>query len=590
MRLYPRLLAYLGPYVWPRGVVTVLCMLSFSAVETSIPFALKYGSDQVFAPDLSDEARITGLEILVTAVLLLAIARGALSYAAAYLSDWIGLRVVTDLRNTLSAHLQTLDLPFFHRHRAGQIVSRVTSDCVLVRSAATDAVKSIFKDSTTLLGLTGAAIYLDWQLAAVACLAFPIAAIPIRLLSRRLRRASRSRQEAIGELNAMLHENVMGSRVVKVFGEEDFEAARLGRQAEAIFRAFMRASRVRSFPITDFLAGIGVAAVLWYGGQSVIAGTRSLGTFMAFIASVVLLYEPFKKLVRANFAIQQGLAGAERIFAFLDTKPDITDRPGAVTLDGLHEGIVFERVCFEYEPDRPVLRDVDLSIPVGSVVALVGESGGGKSTMADMVPRLYDATGGRILVDGHDLRDVTLASLRAQIAVVTQFTFLFNDTVRNNIAYGQAEYPMERVIAAATAANAHQFIIDLPQGYDTPIGDLGVRLSGGQRQRLAIARAILRDAPLLILDEATSALDSESETLVQQALERLMVDRTTLVVAHRLSTIRRADRIAVVMDGRIVESGTHEALMTGRGEYRRLHNRQYGEEAWEGSPVLPSAE
>jgi subfamily B ATP-binding cassette protein MsbA len=319
------------------------------------------------------------------------------------------------------------------------------------------------------------------------------------------------------------------------------------------------------------LAGVAIAGIVWYGGTSVIAEARSQGTFVAFIITLFLLYEPFKQLVRTNATIQQGLAGAERVFELLDIRPRVADRPGAVAMRGLHEAIEFENVSFAYEPGRPVLHGIGLRIPVGRVVALVGPSGGGKSTIADLIPRFHDVTGGRITIDGVDVRDLTLRSLREHVAVVTQFTFLFNDTVRANIGYGAPDRSPAEIEAAARAANAHDFIVALPQGYDTAIGDLGVRLSGGQRQRLAIARALLRNAPLLILDEATSALDAESEALVHEALERLMVDRTTLVVAHRLSTVRRADRILVLACGRVVESGTHEELLAGGREYRRLY-------------------
>jgi subfamily B ATP-binding cassette protein MsbA len=401
---------------------------------------------------------------------------------------------------------------------------------------------------------------------------------------------SRKQQEATGRLNSMLHENVQGNRVVKVFGQEGFEAERLRVQDERIFQLFMRASRMRSLPVTEVLAGFAIALIIWYGGTSVIAGTRTQGNFIAFVITLVLLYEPFKKLVRTNYTIQTGLAGAERAFGLLDQRPTVVDRPGVRALPPVRHGIEFHGVSFAYDPGEFVLRDIDLRIPVGHVVALVGMSGGGKSTLADLIPRLYDVTEGRITIDGIDVRDVTLASLRGQMAVVTQFTFLWNDTVRSNIAFGEPDRPQDDVIAAARAANAHDFILALPQGYDTTIGDLGVRLSGGQRQRLAIARAILKNAPILILDEATSALDTESEGLVQDALDRLMMNRTSLVVAHRLSTIRRADLIVVVSHGRIVERGTHEQLLARGGEYRKLYELQFGEGEPPGPAVVAAAE
>jgi subfamily B ATP-binding cassette protein MsbA len=573
MKTYRRLLGYARPYLWPHGAGAIAFMLGYSALESSVPFVVRYTFDQVFS-----QQRSTALSLAVVAVIGIGLLRGALSFGSGYLTDWIGQRVITDLRNALTRHMQSLDLAFFNRQRAGQIVSRVTADVTLVRNAVTDAVKSVFQDMTSLLGLCAVAVYMDPILAFLGLLLFPLAALPIRYFSTQLRLTSRKQQEATGRLNAMLHENVQGNRVVKVFGREHFEAERLRAQDERIFRLFMRASRIRSFPVTEVLAGFAIALIIWYGGSSVIAGTRTQGHFIAFVVTLVLLYEPFKKLVRTNYTIQQGLAGAERAFGLLDLGAEVTDRPEAGTLDGVRKAIEFHDVVFAYEPGEPVLRHIDLRIAVGQIVALVGMSGGGKSTLADLIPRLYDVTGGRITIDDVDVRDVTLASLRRQIAVVTQFTFLYNDTVRSNIAFGEPDRPLDDVIAAARAANAHDFIQALPQGYDTPVGDLGVRLSGGQRQRLAIARAILKNAPILILDEATSALDTESEGLVQEALERLMTNRTSLVVAHRLSTIRRADMIAVVSHGRIVERGTHEELLARGGEYRKLYELQFGDE------------
>jgi subfamily B ATP-binding cassette protein MsbA len=568
MKLYARLLSYLRPYAWPRGGAMVLCMLLFSAIESSVPFIVRFAIEQVVVA-----GQTAMVPLLAIGVVSISILRGLLDFASSYLSDWIGQRVVTDLRQALAARVQSLDVAYFNRMRAGQIVSRVTADSMLVRTALTDAIKSIFKDTTTLIGLAAVAIYMDWVLAVIGCVLLPVAAIPIRILSKHVRQQTRRQQQAVGKLNAMLHENVQGNRVVKVFGREAYETGRIGKQAELVFRIFMRTSRLRSFPVAEIVAGLATAGVFWYG-----AGSRSAGNLGAFLVALALLYEPFKKLVRTNYSIQQGLAGAERIFALLDMIPDVRDRPDARPFPGVGAGIRFEGVAFAYEPGEPVLRGVDLEIAAGKAVALVGESGGGKSTIADLIPRLYDVTAGRISIGGMDVRDMTLASLRAHVAVVTQFTFLFNDTVRANIAYGEPDRPLEDVIAAARAANAHEFIERLPEGYETQIGDLGVRLSGGQRQRLAIARAILRNAPILILDEATSALDTESEALVQEALERLMMDRTTLVVAHRLSTIRRADTIVVVSRGRIVERGRHEELLARGGEYRQLHDRQYGQE------------
>jgi subfamily B ATP-binding cassette protein MsbA len=571
MRIYRRLLSYLRPYVWPHEVLAVAFMLGFSAVETSLPFLVKFLYDRVFGAERHPEA----LGLAVVAIALAAFLRGGFDFGASYLNDWIGNRVVADIRNQLTAHMQRLEIAFYNRRRAGQIVSRVMADVTLARGLVTDAVSSIFEDVMRLVGLVVGAIWLDWMLALVALCMFPVAALPIRYVSKQLRQTGRRTQEAVGRLNALLHENVQGNRVVKAFGQEAYEQTRFAEQNDRLFGLAMRASLFRSLPVTEMLAGISVATIIWFGGRSVMAGTRTQGDFFGFVAAVFLLYEPFKRLVRTNYTIQQGLAGAERAFELLDTEPQVVDRPGAARLDGVRGAIEFHDVSFAYEPEEPVLRHIDLRIPVGNVVALVGMSGGGKSTLADLIPRFYDVTAGRITIDGRDVRDFTLRSLREHIAVVTQFTFLFNDTIRTNIAYGDPARSMDEIVAAARAANAHDFIAEMPRGYETQIGDLGVRLSGGQRQRLAIARALLKNAPILILDEATSALDTESEGLVQEALERLMANRTTLVVAHRLSTIRRADRIVVLVRGEIVESGTHEQLLARGAEYRKLYEMQF---------------
>jgi subfamily B ATP-binding cassette protein MsbA len=544
-------------------------MLASGVVEGAIPFVVKLTFDGLL------DARDAGvLRLAALAVLVLALVRGAVGYGAGVLSDWIGQRVVTDLRNALAGHLQDLDLAFVNRERAGQIVSRVTSDASLVRGLLIETATSAFMDATRLAALVAVAVYMDPPLALVAIAVLPVVGIPLRRISGLLRQTSRRQQEGMGRLTAALHESVMANRLVKAFRQERREQGRLVAHTERLFDLYVRASLLRSLPLTEVLGGCAVAAIVWWGGGSVIAGTRTAGAFMGFVVTVILIYEPFRRLLRTNFTVQQGLAGAERIFGLLDVTPRIVDRPGAPALRSILQGIAFEDVSFAYESGRTVLRQVSLRIPVGHVVALVGPSGGGKSTVTDLIPRFYDPTEGRVAIDGIDVRDVTLDSLRALVSIVTQFTFLFNDTVRSNIAFGDPRRTEEEIVAAARAANAHDFIAALPRGYETPVGDLGVRLSGGQRQRLAIARALLKDAPILILDEATSALDAESEALVQDALERLMRNRTTLVVAHRLSTVRRADEIVVVLGGRIVESGRHAELLARRGVYWKLYEAE----------------
>jgi ATP-binding cassette, subfamily B, bacterial MsbA len=499
-----------------------------------------------------------------------------MSFNQSYLMEWIGQHVIADIRSQLNAHFQRLSLSFYNRTPTGTLLSRMTNDVELMRSALTDAVASVMKDLTSLLVLIAVAFVMDWTLALIAFVAFPVTVLPILRLSRRLRRVTRKGQVTLGNLATLLQETIQGNRVVKAFGMEHYEIRRFDAESERLVKLYMKAARIKAFttPMMEVLASFGIAGVVWYGGSSVMAGGRTPGSFMAFLTAMLLLYDPFKGLTKTNNVVQQGLAAASRIFEMLDEPTDVVERPEAAVLEAFRDGIRFEDVTFRYDAE-PVLREINLEIRRGEAVALVGRSGSGKSTLADLIPRFYDVTGGRITVDGRDVRDLTLASLRAEIAIVTQFTFLFNDSVRNNIAYGDVGTSMERIEAAARAANAHDFIRELPRGYDTVIGELGVKLSGGQRQRLAIARALLKNVPILILDEATSALDNESERLVQEAIERLMAGRTTLVIAHRLSTIRNADRIAVLDCGRIIEEGTHAELLDRDGAYRRLYDMQF---------------
>ena len=570
MKQWRRLLGYLRPYLWWRVVAAIVSMTLFSAVESSVPFVMRFVFDEVFVKENWERLNQAAFYVLAAGL-----ARGWLDFSAGYLNDWIGMRIVTDLRTQLVGKLQRLDLAFFNRERAGGIVSRITSDVGLVRESVTSAITSIFQDITRLIGLLATAVYMIPLLAVAAASLFPIAGVPVALIGRRIRTTVRKRQEVMGRLTAALHENIQGNRVVKAFGQEALEHERFGALNERLFKQTLRVSRLTNLPITEMLAGFFVAGIVYYGGQLVIRHEITAGQFVGFVMAIMLLYEPFKRLVRTYNNLQQGLAGADRVFALLDTEAHVTDRPGARPLPPMQAGIEFRNVGFEYLRGEPVLRHINLHIPFGQMVALVGTSGGGKSTLADLIPRFYDVTAGQITIDGADLRDVTLASLREQIAIVTQFTFLFNDSVRNNISYGDPRRTMAEIVRAAQAANADEFVRAMPEGYETHIGDLGVRLSGGQRQRLAIARAILKNAPILILDEATSALDTASEGVVQEALERLMANRTTLVVAHRLSTVRRADQIVVVAHGEIVESGTHDELMARGTEYRKLYDLQF---------------
>ena len=569
--IYRRLLVYLRPYWWPHFVVAIICMLLFSATNGAMPFLVQHIFDDVFTA-----RNLTMLRILPAVIIATFLIRGVVGFGSTYLTEYVGQRIVADLRSALNDHIQRLSLSFFNRTPTGTIVSRITNDVALVRMALTDAVAAILKDASSLLILIGVAFYQDWVLALIAFVVFPVSVLPIIRLSKRLRSFSKKGQVSMGNMTMLLQETIQGNRVVKAFGMEHYENQRFDEENDRLFRLYMKGTRIRAFtnPMMEILAAFGIAGVVWYGGYSVIQGGRTQGAFLGFLTALFLLYEPFKGLAKTNTAVQQAMGAAERVMELLDTPSDVSERPDARPLTGIRDGICFEGVSFRYEQES-VLCDINLTIPRGEVVALVGMSGGGKSTLADLIPRFYDVPQGRISIDGVDIRDYTLASLRARIAIVTQHTFLFNDTVRNNIAYGDIATDMDAIIAAARAAHAHEFIVALPDGYDTVVGELGVKLSGGQRQRLAIARALLKDAPIMVLDEATSALDNESERLVQAALETLMHNRTTLVIAHRLSTVRRADRIVVMVRGQIIEQGTHNQLLALNAEYRKLYDLQF---------------
>jgi subfamily B ATP-binding cassette protein MsbA len=489
---------------------------------------------------------------------------------------FISQSVIRDIRDELYSHIQKQSLAFFGRNPTGKLMSRITYDVTLVNAAITDAAASLLRDSFTLVALIAVIFYRNWQLAAIAILVYPLAMYPIIRFGKKLRKVGTRSQETMGYINAFLHETISGARVVKAFGMEGYETGRFADANREFFRLMMKSCKVRALsrPTMEILTALGIAAIIWHGGKNVIDGTMTTGEFFSFMTALFLLYKPIKKLNEVNNKIQEGLAAAVRVFDILDTRPDIRSKEGALEVDNFTKSIELKDVKFNYG-EKDVLCGFSMCIKKGERIALVGSSGVGKSTISNLIPRFYDVTEGSISIDGHDIRDLRVESLRSLMGIVTQETILFDDTVRNNIAYGHKDMPEEKIMEAAKAAFAHDFIKELPQGYDTEIGERGFNLSGGQRQRLSIARAILKNAPILILDEATSALDPESEKLVQEALNNLMKDRTSIVIAHRLPTIRDADRIIAMSEGLIAEEGTHEELLAKNGLYSALWNRQF---------------
>jgi subfamily B ATP-binding cassette protein MsbA len=574
MKTYARLLAFLKPYLWPYFSLAMACMIGFGVTDGVLPFLVQRIMDDVFTQ--KNQTALTYLPGIIVGIFAF---RGLMNFGQSYLNDYVGLRIINDVRNALNRHFQSLSVSFFYRHPTGTLIARVNSDVQLLRFAITDALASFMKDSVSLIALIVVAFMKDWVLASMSFVVFPASVLPIIRLSRKIKRFTRRGQISTGALTALLQESIQGNRIVKAFGMEKYEDEKFQLENWRLFKQSLRASRIKAIvqPSMELLASFGIGTVVWYGGWSVVGGGRTPGEFFAFMAAMFLMYGPFKGLARTYTAVHSGLAGAERVFEIFDEQPEISDKPNARSARPFAHSIEFHNVSFAYK-EAPVLKNIDLKIEAGQMVALVGMSGVGKSTLADLIPRFYDVRAGQVTIDGTDVRDLTVESLRAQIGIVSQHTFLFNDSIRNNIAYGRPDRSMDDVVAAAKAANAHEFIAALPDGYDSVIGEMGMQLSGGQRQRLAIARALLKNAPILILDEATSSLDAESERLVQDALEKLMATRTTIVIAHRLSTIRKADRIVVLVNGAIAEEGRHDELLRRNGEYSRLYAIQALEE------------
>jgi subfamily B ATP-binding cassette protein MsbA len=566
---YRRLLRYVRPYL-PRLIAGFVFGGLYAASQGAFVAVIKGGFARVFKPS---DMSVGAVFLLSLSFPLIAAIRGAADYLATYCVKWVGNRVIMDLRNAMFSHLHSLSVSYFSRSRTGELIARTANDTSLVERVVSTVIGDMAKEPLTLVAMIGWVFYTDARLALVSFVLFPLCIVPVALFGRRVRRHAREAQARIADVISILQETVSGVRIVKAFGMEKYETDRFMSQTKAFFSRRMRVERSSTVvePIIVVIAAAGAALVLTY----VRIVQMPLENFVAFVTALFLMYDPVKKLSRLHLLVQQSSAAADRVFEVLDTPSTVADRPGARDFAGPILSIRFEDVHFAYD-DKPVLQGIELDVRAGERIALVGSSGAGKTSLVNLLPRFYDVTQGRIALNGTDIRDLTLVSLRRLCGLVTQETFLFNDTVANNIAYGTTAASRDQIVAAARDAYAHEFIQEMPEGYDTVIGERGVRLSGGQRQRLAIARAILRNPPILILDEATSALDTESERMVQAALDQLMRGRTVFAIAHRLSTIVHCDRILVLDGGRIVEQGAHAGLLAANGVYRRLYDLQFG--------------
>jgi len=572
MMLYLRLLQFLRPY-WARLVIAALCSGLVAAFTGAYAWLVRPALDEIFI-----NRNATWLILLPVALMAVSVLKGIANYGQTYLMVYVGTRVVTDIRQRLFSHLMRLPVGFHLKNPSSRMMSRVINDVNWIQNAVSGVVKDFFQQSLTFLVLLGVVFYQNWQLTLLSSVVIPLSIYPIVRFGNRLRRIATIGQERTADMSTALQETLTGIRIVKGFTQESAEDRRFARYNEAYFRSWMKSTQVSAItsPVLEAIGVIGVAGIIWYGGSQVIRGTMTPGTFFSFLTAVFLMYNPIKRLASANMTIQQALSAAERVFAVLDVETEAATDTGVQGLDGVQTSIELRGVSFRYDGvETWALRDLSLTVRAGEVLALVGSSGAGKTTLVNLIPRFYDPTQGAILIDGVDLREIRLAALRRQIGIVSQETLLFDDTVHNNIAYGKDEIADEAVMEAARAAYAHEFIMKLPNGYDTLIGENGVKLSGGERQRLAIARALLRNPPILILDEATSSLDTESERMVQMALANLMKGRTTFVIAHRLSTVQRADRIVVLAGGRLVEIGRHDDLLARGGIYQRLYQMQF---------------
>ncbi|MCI6482844.1 MAG: lipid A export permease/ATP-binding protein MsbA [Selenomonadaceae bacterium] len=571
MKNYLRLLAYIKPYK-KRLAAAVVCIIMAAGANLYLPWIIKDMIDDVL---MSKDMLM--LNLIAAGILVVMFTRGVFYYGQSYLVSYVGQRVIIDVRSMLFRKFQKMPLSYYDRQQTGTVMSYITNDVSAMQSAIVDNLIELVTESSILIGSLAMMIYLDWKLSLLTLMTIPLVGFAMKIFGRKLKRSSTVIQERAAEITSLLQESISAIRVVKSFVRETYEIKRFEEQNWRNFQAAMKNVKLSSLltPTVEFLAAIAVTFIVWFGGYEVVNEVITAGELVAFLTYAVNLANPVKRLSRVYAAIQRAMAAADRVFAVMDLEEKITDVPGAKPLPPIKGQVEFKDITFSYKEGQPALQHISLKAEPGQMIALVGPSGSGKSTIANLIPRFYDVDSGTISIDGHDIRQVTADSLREQIGLVPQETMLFSTTVMENIRYGRLEATDEEVVEAARAANAEEFIKDLPEGYDTKLGERGLNLSGGQRQRLAIARAILKNPRVLILDEATSALDTESEKIVQDALDKLMVGRTSFVIAHRLSTIFNADQIFVVENGHLREHGTHEELLAAGGLYSNLYNIQF---------------